>query len=155
VKVARGISHGGRTDFLPTFCERVRVLGDRLGPLLVRLSSSRTRDDGFLGLLLDSVDPGLTVAVEFRNDTWDDRAVDELLAARGAVRVNGTQPDAPFRYFRWRDPPYPEERLAGIAHGVRADLDAGRPVYGFFQHEDDPWGAAAALRLLEILDGER
>jgi uncharacterized protein YecE (DUF72 family) len=152
VKVARGISHGGRTDFLPTFCERVRVLGERLGPLLVRLSSSRPRDDGFLGLLLDSIDAGLAVAVEFRNDTWDDPAVDKLLAERGAVRVNGTQPDAPFRYWRWRDPPYPEERLAEIAATVGTDLDVDRPVFGFFQHEDDPWGALAALRLLEILD---
>jgi uncharacterized protein YecE (DUF72 family) len=151
VKVARGISHGGRTDFLPTFCERVRVLGDRLGPLLVRLSSKRPRDDGFLGLLLDSFDPGLQVAVEFRNETWDDPAVDALLAARGAVRVNGTQPDAPFRYHRWRDPPYPDERLATIAHDIEADLAEGRPVYGFFKHEDDPWGALAAQRLRELL----
>jgi uncharacterized protein YecE (DUF72 family) len=151
VKVARGISHGGRTDFLPTFCERVRILGDRLGPLLVRLSSSRPRDDGFLGLLLDSFAPDLEVAVEFRNETWDDPAVDALLAERGAVRVNGTHPDAPFRYHRWRDPPYPDERLQDIADMVTADLAAGRPVYGFFQHEDDPWGALAALRLLELL----
>jgi uncharacterized protein YecE (DUF72 family) len=151
VKVARGISHGGRTDFLPTFCERVRILGDRLGPLLVRLSSSRPRDDGFLGLLLDSFDPALEVAVEFRNDTWDDPAVDALLSERGAVRVNGTQQDAPFRYHRWRDPPYADERLDTIAQGIQTDLAVGRPVYGFFKHEDDPWGALAALRLLELL----
>src|SRR4051794_28592134 len=71
VKVTRSISHGGRTDFLPTFCERVRVLGERLGPVLVRLSSKRVRDDGFLGLLLDSFDPALEVAIEFRNESWD------------------------------------------------------------------------------------
>src|SRR4051794_16288962 len=151
VKVARGISHGGRTDFLPTFCERVRILGDRLGPLLVRLSSKRPRDDGFLGLLLDSFDPALQVAIEFRNETWDHPAVDAFLAERGAVRVNGTQPEAPFRYHRWRDPPYPDDRLAAIAADIEADLAAGRPVYGFFKHEDDPWGALAALRLLELL----
>jgi uncharacterized protein YecE (DUF72 family) len=154
VKVTRSISHGGRTDFLPTFCERVRVLGERLGPVLVRLSSKRTRDDGFLGLLLDSFDPSLEVAVEFRNETWDAPEVNALLAERGAVRVNGSAADAPFRYLRWRDPPYPDARLAEIAAEVRADREAGRPVYGFFKHEDDPWGALAALRVLEILDGE-
>jgi len=151
VKVARGVSHGGRTDFLPTFCERVRVLGARLGPVLVRLSSKRPRDDGFLALLLDSFDAGVQVAVEFRNDTWNDPVVEALLAERGAVRVNGTQPDAPFRYHRWRDPPYPNDRLELIARDIQADLAAGRPVYGFFKHEDDPWGALAALRLLELL----
>jgi uncharacterized protein YecE (DUF72 family) len=148
VKVPRAVSHGGRVDYLASFCERVRALGERLGPLLLRLSSSRTRDDGFLGLALDSVASGMSVAVEFRNDTWDDPAIDELLAARGAVRVNGTHPGAPFRYVRWRDPPYPDERLAGIAGDVRAET---RPVWGFFQHEDDPWGALAALRLLQLL----
>jgi uncharacterized protein YecE (DUF72 family) len=152
VKVARGISHGGRTDFLPTFCERVRVLGDRLGPLLVRLSSKRPRDDGFLSLLLDSFDPELQVAIEFRNDTWDDPEVDAHLAAHGAVRVNGTHADSPFRYHRWRDPPYADERLQDIAGGIEADIAASRPVYGFFKHEDDPWGALAALRLLDVLE---
>jgi uncharacterized protein YecE (DUF72 family) len=151
VKLARGISHGGRTDFLPTFCERVRVLGERLGPLLLRLSSSRPRDDGFLTLLLDSIAPDLRVAVEFRHESWSDIAVDDLLAQRGAVRVNGSAPDAPFRYHRLREPPYPEEELRAIAESVRADLAANRPVYAFFKHEDDPWGAKAALRLLDLI----
>jgi uncharacterized protein YecE (DUF72 family) len=152
VKVNRRISHGGRVELLPTFCERARILGQRLGPLLLQFPPTRPRDDGLLGLFLDSFDPGLRVAVEFRHDSWTAPEVDALLASRGAVRVNGTDPDAPFRYHRLREPPYPEDALQGIAHGIRADLDAGRPVFAFFKHEDEPWGAAAALRLLEILE---
>ena len=37
VKVNRRISHSGRIELLPTFCERVRTLGERLGPLLLQL----------------------------------------------------------------------------------------------------------------------
>ncbi|MDX6514373.1 MAG: hypothetical protein QOH73_39 [Gaiellaceae bacterium] len=154
VKVTRRISHGGRVELLPTFCERVRILGEQLGPLLLQLPPTRPRDDGLLGLLLDSFDPDLRVAVEFRHDSWAAPEVDELLAARGVVRVNGAAPGAPFRYHRLREPPYDEAALQEIARGVRADLAAGRPVFAFFKHEDDPWGAAAALRLLEVLDGE-
>src|SRR5437868_1472522 len=46
VKVNRRISHSGRIELLPTFCERVRVLGERLGPLLLQLPPTRPRDDG-------------------------------------------------------------------------------------------------------------
>jgi uncharacterized protein YecE (DUF72 family) len=151
VKVSRRISHGGRIELLPMFCERMRVLGEQLGPLLLQFPPTRPRDDGFLGLFLDSFDPELRVAVEFREDSWLAPEVDELLAARGAVRVNGDAPDQPFRYLRLRDPPYDEQALQELARQLRADLEAGRPVSAFFKHEDDPWGAACALRLVELL----
>src|SRR6516225_9580268 len=53
-----------------TFCGRVHALGDRLGPILVQLPPSRPRDDGLLRLFLDSLDPTLFYAFEFRNESW-------------------------------------------------------------------------------------
>src|SRR5207248_7841504 len=131
VKVNRRISHSGRIELLPTFCERVRTLGERLGPLLLQLPPTRPRDDGLLGLLLGSFDPELRVAVEFRHDSWDAPEVDDLLVAHRAVRVNGATPDPPFRYHRLREPPYPEEALRRLAEGIRSDLAADRPVFAF------------------------
>jgi len=59
VKMNRRITHHGRLELIPTFCERVRTLGDRLGPILVQLPPSRPRDDGLLRLYMDSLDPEL------------------------------------------------------------------------------------------------
>jgi uncharacterized protein YecE (DUF72 family) len=150
VKVSRRISHSGNAQLLPTFCERVRLLGARLGPLLLQLPPTRPRDDGLLELLLGSADPELQLAVEFRNDTWDDPAVDALLAAHGAVRVNQLDADAPFRYLRLREPPYEEAALQQLASRLAAEQV---PVYAFFKHEDEtPRGAEYALRLVELLE---
>jgi uncharacterized protein YecE (DUF72 family) len=153
VKVTRRISHFGHVGLLAEFCERVRVLGEQLGPLLLQLPPTRVRDDGLLGLLLDSADPELRLAVEFRHESWDDPAVDDILAAHGAVRVNALEGPAPFRYLRLREPPYDESALQALAARVRLDLAAARPVFAFFKHEDEPTGAFEALRFVEILDG--
>jgi uncharacterized protein YecE (DUF72 family) len=52
---------------IATFEERVRRLGDRLGP--VRFVVEAPRDDGLLALLLGSTD--LRVALDLRHESWD------------------------------------------------------------------------------------
>src|SRR5215216_834249 len=49
--------------------ERVRLLGDRLGPIRVVVASAR--DEGLLMLTLGSFDPDLRIAFDFRHDSWD------------------------------------------------------------------------------------
>src|ERR671915_1402543 len=78
VKMTQSITHWGRLDELGTFYERVRLLGDRLGLVLVRLADGRPRDDGFLRLLLDSTDPDLRLAFDLREPSWD--GVEPVLA---------------------------------------------------------------------------
>ena len=51
-----------------TFEERVRQLGERLGPIRVLVGSAR--DEGFLTLALGSLDPELRIAFDFRHDSW-------------------------------------------------------------------------------------
>ena len=52
-----------------TFEERVRQLGERLGP--IRLLVTQARDEGFLTLALGSLDPELRIAFDFRHDSWE------------------------------------------------------------------------------------
>src|SRR5262249_18310710 len=66
VKMTRNITHLGRLEQLPAFCERAHAFGDRLGPILVQFPPTRPRDEGLLRLFLDSLDPELTYAFEFR-----------------------------------------------------------------------------------------
>jgi uncharacterized protein YecE (DUF72 family) len=122
---------------------RVRTLGDRLGPVLVQLPENRPRDDGFLTLLLGSLDPGLEYAFEFRHPSW--------AGVEGVVRLNDLAASAPYRYLRLHEPPYDERALREWADRLRPLLEDGTRVYCYFKHEDDPRGALYAERLLQLL----
>ena len=127
-----------------TFEERVRRLGDRLGP--VRFVVESPRDDGLLLLLLGSTD--LRVALDLRHESWG--GVD----VRPAVRVNDWEADAPFRYLRFREPPHADEELAEIAARLRPLLTAGVDVFAYFRHESAPAAPTYAARLLELVRGD-
>ena len=98
-----------------TFEERVRMLGDRLGPVRVVVESPR--DDGLLALLLGSTD--LRLALDLRDESW--AGVD----VAPAVRVNDHDADGPFRYLRFREPPYSEEQLVELAATIEPLLACG------------------------------
>jgi uncharacterized protein YecE (DUF72 family) len=145
VKMSRRITHSGRLEGIGTFCEQVRALGDRLGPVLIQFPPTRPRDDGLLRFLLGSLDPELEYAFEFRHESWAEADV--------PVRVNSLGGEAPFRYLRLREPPYDEAALAAWAGRLRPLLDEGVPVYCYFKHEDEPSGPFYAGRLLDLLSG--
>jgi uncharacterized protein YecE (DUF72 family) len=149
VKMTMSISHFGRLDELGTFCERVAALGDRLGPILVRPPDNRPRDDGWLQLLIGSVEPGLRLAFDLRHPSWD--GVEETLGEAGAARVNALEGETAFRYLRFRDPPYDQSALKQLAGRVRIALDSGADVYCYFKHENEPTGPRYAGRLLELV----
>jgi uncharacterized protein YecE (DUF72 family) len=148
VKMSGRITHGGRLELARTFCERVRALGEKLGPVLVQLAPTRPRDDGFLRLVLDSLDPALAYAFELRHESWD---VDETLFERGIARVGVLERGPAFRYLRLREPPYDEEALAALAERLRPVLAGGVDVYAYFKHEDEPTAPAYAAQLLELV----
>jgi uncharacterized protein YecE (DUF72 family) len=154
VKAPRAISFFGRLDQLGTLAERLAVLGPRLGPLLVRARDDRPRDDGFLQLLLESLDPSFMVALDLRHPTWD--GVETDLPAN-AVRVNQLDGDASFRYLRLSDHPYGDEELARAAETVRA---LGVETYCLFARgtaeDHTPAGeptAVTAERFARLLSG--
>jgi len=127
-----------------TFEERVRLLGERLGP--IRLLVTQARDEGFLMLALGSLGPDLRIAFDFRHESWEGVELPE-----NAVCVNEREGGAPFRYIRFREPPYSEDDLARIAGEVGALLAGGLEVYAYFRHEDEPSAPQYAERLLAML----
>jgi uncharacterized protein YecE (DUF72 family) len=143
VKMTRRITHFGRLELVGTFCERVRALGEKLGPVLVQFPPNRPRDDGMLRLLLDSLDPELEYAFEFRHESWENAEV--------PVRLNALEVDASFRYLRLRDPPYDDDELAAWAMRLQPLLADGVRVYCYFKHEDEPTGPLYAARLLQLV----
>ena len=135
---------GNRPRLVGEFSARVRALGDRLGPVRVQLINAR--DEGMLELLLGSLDPDLRLAFDLADPSWD--GIEPRLAAAGAVRVNDLETEAPFRYVRFRDPPYADEELERWAARLRG---VAEPVYAYFRHEDEPTAPAYAQRLLELV----
>jgi uncharacterized protein YecE (DUF72 family) len=86
------------------------------------------------------------VAFDLEHESWD--GIEPRLADAGAVRVNDLEHDAPFRYVRFRDPPYSDEKLQEWAERLR-HVDV--PVFAYFRHEDEPTAPRYAERLLELI----
>ena len=130
---------GARLRGLDVFEQRVRALGDRLGP--VRVSLKNARDDGAIELILGSLDPSLRIAFDLEHPSWD--GIEARLAEAGAVRVNDLETAAPFRYLRRREAPDD----AFVAR-VRA---LAEPAYVYFRHGDEPDAPRYAEDLLSRL----
>ena len=133
----------GTSDFA-TFEERVTRLGSRLGPIRVLVGTKR--DEGLMALMLGSLDPSLRLAFDFRHESWEGVELPE-----NAVCVDDLDASAPFRYLRFRDPPYSETDLAVSAERVAPLLEHGVEVFAYFRHEDEPTAPAYARRFLELL----
>jgi uncharacterized protein YecE (DUF72 family) len=135
-----------RLSSIGTFEERVRRLGDRLGP--IRMVIGSPGDEGFLQLALGSIDPALRIVLDFRHDSWEGI---ETALPENAVRVNDLDAPAPFRYLRLREPPYADDLLRGWAEKIRPLLADGIDVYCYFRHEDEPTAPRYAERLRELV----
>lgn len=128
---------------LGAFGERVRLLGDKLGP--VRIVVQQVRDDAFLARLVEQLDPALEWAFDFRHESWAGADTGH------AAVVDSLDGGAPFRYVRLREPPYSDKQLREWATRLRPLLAQGTRLYVYFKHEDEPLAPQYAERLLALL----
>jgi uncharacterized protein YecE (DUF72 family) len=134
---------GHFTRQLGTFEERVSLLGERLG--VVRVTVVQPRDEGFLTLVLGSLDPSIRLAFDFRHESW------EGVELERGVRVDDWDAAGPYRYVRFREPPYSNADLEAAAVRIRPLLEASVDVYAYFRHEDEPTAPMYADRLLSLV----
>lgn len=151
VTMSRRVTGRGRVEGVESFCQSVRALGERLGP--IRIKVPQARDDGFLLLLLGSLPADLPFVLDFRHESWDDADVVAQLDDHGVARVNDETRAARFRYFRLREPPYDDRALQGLAARFVELAASDTEVYAYFQHEDDPRSAVYAERVLALAAG--
>ena len=121
------------------FSQRIGVLGERLGPLLLQFPPVRKRDLDLLRELLESL--RRPVAAEFRDESWFDDEVADLLRSHGsawAITDAEDWPEAPaaefpFAYYRLRRA---YEDLTPWAARLVADLARGVDVHAYFKHDE-------------------
>ena len=169
VKASRFITHMKKLqtpkDSLEQFLNRVRLLGDRLGPILYQLpprwhcNLPRLRD--FLALL----PADLTHVFEFRDPTWMNEEVFAALEEHNAALCVISHPtmSCPVRatsdvvYIRMHGAQtlyascYGEEELQWWAEEIREMLCKGYQVYVYFNNDAFGYAVQNARRLGELL----
>ena len=166
LKAPQRITHFARLrdvgDPLRYFCDVARALGDKLGPLLFQLPPFFKKDLAVLGDFLEHLPPGRQIAFEFRNLSWDDEAVYDMLRARGAMLCiadtdKGDPPPlvatAGMGYLRLRREAYSDADLKDWVKRVAAQ--PWTRAYVYFKHEDEAAGPRFAARFAGLWEATR
>lgn len=163
IKASRRITHIGRLknvkDSVDFLYEATGTLGRRLGPLLFQLPPNMKADVPRLESFLAQLPDERRVALEFRNISWFDDAVYELLRGRNValcVSDGELEEDPPlvstadWGYLRLRGIQYADGELAAWRDRIRAQ--DWNDAYVFFKHEDEATGPELAQRFLALLN---
>lgn len=164
LKLPREITHErrlvGAEPVLDEFVERVRLLGPKLGPLLVQLGPDFGPTElPALESFLPRLPPDLRFAIEFRQSAWIVREVFDLLAMHNvAIALNDgrwiprrwllslvDRPTADFHYVRWMGADRELVDFSRIQLDRSDDLEVwadalrplparGVPVYGYLNN---------------------
>jgi uncharacterized protein YecE (DUF72 family) len=147
LKAPQRITHFARlrasADTLDYFLETANSLGQLLGPVLFQLPPDLPRDHALLSDFLAKLDRRVCAAFEFRNPSWfDDKVFDLLRQTETALCVAETEKmltpllcTAPIAYLRLRKEFYTDDALRGWADSIRRFAAGAREVYVYFKHE--------------------
>ena len=162
VKAPQRITHFARLrnidEPLRYFCDTVRKLKVKLGPVLFQLPPNFKRDRELLGDLLTQFPPDVRAACEFRHASWWSDDVYELLRSTNtalciADTEEGTTPlvaTADFGYVRLRDEGYAEAGLKEWVQKIQALGSAWTDAYVFFKHEEQGVGPKLAAEFQRL-----
>lgn len=161
LKASRRITHMQRLrnsdDSLHYLLEVAGTLKDRLGPLLFQLPPDLKKDVPRLSEFLALLPPHYRAAFEFRNQSWfDDEVFDVMRHHRAALCIAQAEDDlevpfvstADWGYLRLRKLDYTDAELASWADRVQSQN--WRDTYVFFKHEEAGKGPEFARRFLGL-----
>jgi uncharacterized protein YecE (DUF72 family) len=148
------------------FLSRMRVLGDRLGPVLFQLPPRWNFDAARLAGFLGFLDADLRYSFEFRDHSWLNHASYSLLGRHHAALCiydldgfeSPREVTADFVYLRLHGPDgpyqgcYGEQALSDWARAVAAWSRQGLDVYCYFDNDQHGHAALNAAALRDLLD---
>jgi uncharacterized protein YecE (DUF72 family) len=158
MKANRGLTYSAeafdKVGLARILTERIAVLGERLGPVLLQFPPTRQKNVGLLDSLLTALNR--RVAAEFRHESWFDEDTYRVLREHGAALVvtdEAKWPRAPLveggpvAYFRLRRG-YTTKSLEPWVEEVSSAVATHDEVHVYFKH--DSASPALAQRLLRL-----
>lgn len=172
VKAPRGLTHAKKLYAPEPWVSRLtdgwHALRDKRAVLLVQLSPQHPRDDARLDYFLQRLPRWLTVAVEFRHESWLDEDVFDLLARHEAAYcvMSGAglpcvlRATAPLVYVRLHGPDqhhlyggsYSDADLQWWAQRFREWEGMGKDVFAYFNNDGEGHAVRNAQHLRWLLN---
>jgi uncharacterized protein YecE (DUF72 family) len=166
LKAPKRITHDRRLraadvqEPLQGFITAAAELGPQLGALLFQLPPNFKKDLVLLNEFLALLPPRVTAAFEFRNDSWLDEHVYDLLRSRNvALCIADTESretpqvvTASYAYLRLRDEGYQDADIVRWTDTARALNQTASDVFVYFKHEDEGKGAKFGEQMLRLLE---
>jgi uncharacterized protein YecE (DUF72 family) len=158
MKANRGLTYSAeafdKVGLAKILTERIAVLGERLGPVLLQFPPTRQKNLAMLDALLGAL--GRPVAAEFRHESWFDDETYRVIRQHGGALVvtdEAKWPRAPLidvgpvAYFRLRRG-YTGAAFRPWIEDIKAAVATHREVHVYFKH--DSGSPALARRLLRL-----
>jgi len=149
---------GEETDYL---FRTLSVLEKKLGPILFQFPKSFHVDRPALEAFLALIPTDISCAFEFRNPSWRDSAILDLLRRKGCSLCIADTDEypagaiistAPWGYLRLRRSDYTD---AGLSEWMKKILaQKWEKTFVFFKHEDEAKGPEMAMRFRELVDAK-
>lgn len=147
------------TDVLNRFCDALKTLGEKLGPVLFQLPPFLKNDQALLKDFLATIPAGFHSAFEFRHESWfNDETFAALKSKNAALCIADTEElttpiivTADFGYFRLRNPAYTKADIKRWAKAIDQQKPKSKDIYTYFKHEDSGVGPKFARQLLDEL----
>lgn len=147
------------------FIDKVNHLGEKLGPILFQLPPSWKINLDRLAYFLNLLPKGYRYVFEFRNATWYNKAIYELLATKNVAfciyeldgHLSPLTVTADFVYIRLHGPgakyqgSYQDKDLETWVTFMRQQTDAGKDVFVYFDNDQAGYAAFNAKRMLELV----
>jgi uncharacterized protein YecE (DUF72 family) len=172
LKGSRFITHMKKlrspSESVPPLLEAAGELEDSLGPILFQLPPRWHVNAERLDAFIQHLPSAFRYVFEFRDPTWFDSAVYDILAKRGcafciyhlAGRLSPKEITAPFVYVRLHGPGdayegcYDDAALSGWAGDFSSWLRQDREVFCYFDNDQAGYAVRNALRLNKMISGE-
>lgn len=169
IKASRYITHMKKlnepVDALKKFFDRITALDDKLGPVLFQLPPRWKINTKRLSAFLKFLSRDFRYVFEFRDESWWDESVYQLLADHNASfciyeldgRLSPKKITADFGYVRLHGPEgpyqgkYDKQTLSGWAGSFTAFLNHCKQIYCYFDNDEKGFAAENAIQLDRML----
>ena len=162
MKANRGLTYSAeafdKVGLAQLFTQRIAVLGERLGPVLLQFPPTRQKNVALLDSLLTALQR--PAAAEFRHESWFASDTYEVIREHGGALVVTDEekwPQAPLvdlssiAYFRLRRR-YAGASLRAWVDRLKSALATHQEVHVYFRH--DPQSPALAQRVIRLAGRE-